>query len=1737
MGRIATLQAQLAEKKFGVIGLQECRTQGQIVRHSSSHLVYQSGATNMGTYGCELWLNRHEPYATLAQESWYFKPNHIHIAHFGPRHLLAVLKAPHLHLRLLVIHAPHESAVNPDPTSWWQFIQDMIQRVASSLPLVVLGDMNAKLGSITSDHVSFLGAEEESSTGHHLHSFLMEHQLWAPATFQAHHDGPSYTWVSHDGHRSRLDYILLPSSWRGFDICSQNDYDVDLATAREDHFLTSMTVVMTVRSEYTQPCARPALDMRKLKDPQMVQQFLDYVRSLPSISWSTGAGLHAELLTSWLQQGVQHWFGPDATLPRQRYMSPATWSLVLLRKQLLKIVQSSWKHAHLISKWMVFDQWKHMRKSRPPGSFHHPGKIDMAMKTQKQCESTAWWALMHRRKLHVMTRQMSRADRIADLEQIAVTFRHAANTNDSKQLYRSLRHMLGQVFRKQRNNFRPIPAVQTQHGRLAHDHQEASETWREHFAEPEGGIAITIAQLQELMQIQTPRYHPDDVDFDLEVVPQLQDIEHYILKARKGKCAGLDGLPAEIYQLDVPVFGRLLLPLIMKCSLRCTEPLRWKGGEICALPKHPAASTNPGSHRSILLADFSSKVYHGLIRKQLVPFFQASRHSMQAGGIPGIGTDMLNLFVQSFGQICHHRHQSSACLFVDIRQAFYRACRPLIVKRSHITEAELARLFYESGWSESLFHEFRQHIHDSSALAQAQVSTHQQAQVSNLLTTTWFQLRSQSSTLTHTSSGTRPGDSIADLLYAFLMNRFLADLRQRFLQHGLHTSFKLHWVPVGDTIPADLAQQHVIQACWVDDLVILLAAVTPDSLLQSTVQAISITQDLAASYGLRLNYGKDKTAVLFQFRGPTAKATWHGLLQTNPDKPQLKFACQSVDHPLYIDIVPDYVYLGVLIDQQGHPSCEIRRRFLSLQATQKLLNKGVFRSHKLPYATKKLLFQSLTLGRLLFSSGAWQPLHATTAQFWDSQLVNLFRKLAPTKKPAPGVTKLDLVADCDIQHPHMLLALRRWQLFDRIMLTELVELFAVLQEQAPDAGWLGQVTDDLSRAFSISPHSDIESMVSHRDFAALAKFCLHNPKTLTQYGKRVCKTYSMYQKIWRAFRSFQHDIAADLLSLGAEYYVAPVPTRQSGLFQCEWCSARFDTFAALCSHVGKQHRIVNVVHRYCRSNVCKACLKCYNDRDRVIHHLKYFRTGCLLKLIMTEPPMSDEDLELTLTEAAGTHQTQKRRQRKENHAFPVTRVAGPLRPWPWERTLKPSPHVASTDHHRTLPDETKMQWFSAILTSINSLDIDQVLQALEQYPFSPVWMCEIRDWFLALHSPSDDTCDAERYLALQEALLLWQHDAHPEASLPDMHVPHSIAVITLRQVRYHSDVTSQPKGSHMLRRTQLLDQSWAEYNVVEQIRVQLACEHAKHYKFPSIHHVRMDHAPIFLYIFSGRRRHGDYQSHMEDLMAQRSQHGHVLLIDLALSDRHNVYNPQLFHTLVSWMRGGLVGAILLAPPCETWSQARWNPCEGFDGPRPLRTADDPMCMPQRTTAELQQLEVSNYLLFVALRLFTWAVFTGTPGVLEHPQQPRNAMYASIWALPWVQRLRTNHLARRHLIWQAEYGAVSPKPTHFLECHIDGFTDILKQYKIRVDWAHLQTLAGKDDAGRFKTAQAKEYPSLLNKGLATAHLVAADRRVRRHMDPTERASMQTQFDWLYAGDCQFNQQTIQPDYHGHLYSLD
>ena len=301
----------------------------------------------------------------------------------------------------------------------------------------------------------------------------MEHGLWVPSTSEEYHSGEGHTFVASEVSRHRLDFVCIPQAWQQFEVKSKVCYELDFATAKHDHFLAHVTVRFAHGSSVRSTSTKTRIDVRKCADTSLREKFAQYMRNPPSIPWEAGVGYHAEALTSWLQQGAQACFAPDAQLPRQRYLSDTTWSIIQLRKQLNTMSRRSEQLSKCLLQSWIFQTWRDLVLP----VFHTHPLVDTAAHCQMQlrCEKLQWWAIVERRNLHSLARWSSRNDRLNTARQIAESFIHATSTGSSQAIYKALKPLLGQQHRKSSVQYRPIPAVRLSDDTMATTQQEAHQ--------------------------------------------------------------------------------------------------------------------------------------------------------------------------------------------------------------------------------------------------------------------------------------------------------------------------------------------------------------------------------------------------------------------------------------------------------------------------------------------------------------------------------------------------------------------------------------------------------------------------------------------------------------------------------------------------------------------------------------------------------------------------------------------------------------------------------------------------------------------------------------------------------------------------------------------------------------------------------------------------------------------------------------------------------------------------------------------------------------------------------------------------------------------------------------------------------------------------------------------------------------------------------------------------------------
>lgn len=244
---------------------------------------------------------------------------------------------------------------------------------------------------------------------------------------------------------------------------------------------------------------------------------------------------------------------------------------------------------------------------------------------------------------------------------------------------------------------------------------------------------------------------------------------------------------------------------------------------------------------------------------------------------------------------------------------------------------------------------------------------------------------------------------------------------------------------------------------------------------------------------------------------------------------------------------------------------------------------------------------------------------------------------------------------------------------------------------------------------------------------------------------------------------------------------------------------------------------------------------------------------------------------------------------------------------------------------------------------------------------------------------------------------------------------------------------------------------------------------------------------VVLHAFSGRRRIGDFQYYLDSFLAE---HGsgyvvHTVSLDIVVdSDKGDISKPDIRQFWLHGIDQRWILAFLAGPPCETWSRARAVKCGPAErpGPRVIRTADDLWGLVHLRLRELEQIDVGNLLLCFSAEAFLRLACVGGSATIEHPREPEEPHFASIWKLPLFQMLFLLPGVEFHSLSQGFLGAPSCKPTSLLCLNLPGMSRAIVKHQVTSTMPKGAAI-GKTASGQWATSSLKEYPPALNRALA------------------------------------------------------
>ena len=342
-------------------------------------------------------------------------------------------------------------------------------------------------------------------------------------------------------------------------------------------------------------------------------------------------------------------------------------------------------------------------------------------------------------------RSSLRKDRLLWIQQTA----KAACDAPVKNVVQRLRPLLGPP-RRGRAQAGGLPAVLKLDGTLAQDPEEIRERWIEHFASNEGGRRCSTSDLIAACQFRQQQQRLEVLTIAAGELPSRLCLEAAFRDCATGRAIGPDGLPAEVLHYGAGGIAAPVYQLLLKTVLRLEEPLAWKGGLIHSLWKGKIAPHLCHGHRSILISSTVGKAVHRTLRGLGIAPLNRTRSELQVGGLPRHPVLVAAHAARMFASC----HKSGSCflLFLDVREAFYRVARPLLVRIDQ-SEEEIARVFRDLNLPAEAYDDFCKVLAGETAIGRTGASEWLQAVYRELMSNTWFRLPHQEDVVV-TSLGT-----------------------------------------------------------------------------------------------------------------------------------------------------------------------------------------------------------------------------------------------------------------------------------------------------------------------------------------------------------------------------------------------------------------------------------------------------------------------------------------------------------------------------------------------------------------------------------------------------------------------------------------------------------------------------------------------------------------------------------------------------------------------------------------------------------------------------------------------------------------------------------------------------------------------------------------------------------------------------------------------------------------------
>ena len=478
-------------------------------------------------------------------------------------------------ITIIQAYAPTNDATPEEKDDFYHQLQTTTDRCNKNDIVIVMGDMNAKVGDDNSEMEEVIGRHglgSRNDNGERLCEYCSINGLVITGTCFPHKDIHKATWVSPDGQtRNQIDHIMIRRTWR----TSVTDTRVQRgADAASDHYLVVTKLQMKLHKDPNRKKIKARFDTQKLDSAMFKEKF------------------NIELSNRFEALEVEEDVNDDCSQIEKVYTETADKVLGRVKKR--------------SKQWLRDDTWRAIEERRQIGN-----KIDSTRSERVKGRLRIEYRLKDRE-----VKRRAREDKRHWTEEIAKEAERSAEKGRTRELYQAARRLTNKKMRQ-------AAAVKDKHGEVIKDKEVRLERWAEHFEEvlvrkaPSNPVTDEETAAEEMREMDTAEIREDEV-------------RQALRKTKSGKAPGMDEIPAELLKASGDTAVQELTRLYRKIWKEERIPDNWKKGIIVKLPKKGDLSECK-NWRGVTLLPVMSKIMGRIIIDRIQRGVDEALRKEQAG--------------------------------------------------------------------------------------------------------------------------------------------------------------------------------------------------------------------------------------------------------------------------------------------------------------------------------------------------------------------------------------------------------------------------------------------------------------------------------------------------------------------------------------------------------------------------------------------------------------------------------------------------------------------------------------------------------------------------------------------------------------------------------------------------------------------------------------------------------------------------------------------------------------------------------------------------------------------------------------------------------------------------------------------------------------------------------------------------------------------------------------------------